>query len=157
MPETSGSGHIGRAGQAGAAADHDGIRLADALCKLSNCCLTATSHELLSPFSMIARAFAQHIADVGYDGHALPLQLLRQKVVFVVDPNYRAWGKLRVKFQKGSWMNMGVMRPTPSSRNRICSLCVQHIAGDLFILFLILLALQEVAVSRTQGNASPPQ
>lgn len=46
----------GRAGQAGTAADHDGIRLVDALCKLSNCCLIAATHTLPSPFSMAARA-----------------------------------------------------------------------------------------------------
>ena len=71
---------------------------------------------------------------------------------------YRAFGKLRVRFQKGSWINIGVRRPNAQLQEKYFFIFMfQTITGNLFILFLILFPLKEISVSPDPGKASPPQ
>ncbi len=96
--------------------DQDSVGLLDFFC---NCLII---HFLLLPFLFDSRG--QDFCNISQDCHALILDLARKEVELVVHADVPRMRQAMVSCQKGSWMNIGVMRPTPSSMKRIfASLC----------------------------------
>lgn len=70
--------------------------------------------------------------DVGANGEPPIFDRAGEKLRLVVHGDVAACGNCAVRAQNGSWINAGVMRPTPSSRKRIlCRACASSQSDTL--------------------------